>query len=1146
MTMGLSQYFLLVILFCSNNWVLSDDKTCAARDVGTDGSSMVCVCNSTYCDTVTREAPKVGAYVIYTSSKSGKRFEKSFGTIQSYSSVFEAESEQCDVDDGTTMYGNSKDGSGEDSDDDQSCKETFWNSASMSLQVENRQQYVEGFGGSITDAVAYNWYKLSEEMRSQLISTYFGEDGLGYSMIRIPIGGSDFSDRPYTYNDYPLNDETLFNFTLAEEDTKMKIPMIKAIQKVSKKEIKIIASTWSPPVWMKTNEKFYGYAQLKQQYYQSYADYHLRFIEEYEKRDIKIWAVTTTNRPTNGIMPEKNINSLGWYPADLGRWLAINLGPTIRRSRFNKTLIFAVDDERHLLDWYLHGMQRADKNVMKYIDGIAVHYYSSSSSPSLILDQLKQKYKKLILGTQACEGATGWDSTRIKIGSWDRAARYIQNIIEDLNHHSVGWMDFNLCLDVNGGPNWAKNYVDAPILVYHDKNEFVKQPMFYAMGHFTRLIPKGSQRIVMATQSITEIHNVAFVSPEGNILMVLYNSKTVSVKVHIRINSKRYIEVTIEAEAIKTIEINPNESVICKQESSVAYSVDTACAIDYYLGNVQINFMMSTLTNAGLFLNLILLGLVAFTRSDQPCAARDLGIEGRSIVCVCNSTYCDTISRDPPAPNTFVAYTSSRAGKRFEKETGRVLTFSSYNDAAKYDTEKDFTKHRVNQGQEKQNNDDGQFWTRATLVLDQNVRFQTIEGFGGSVTDAAAYNWIKLSDETKEFFIRSYYGEEGLEYNLIRTPIGGADFSTHPYTYNEYPWNDAALTNFTFTNEDIFLKIPMIKHIQRTSKQEVKLMASTWSPPVWMKTNERITGFAQLKPEYFQSYADYHIKFMELYEQAEIEIWALTTTNEPINGIVPFVTFNSIGWFPAELGRWVGQNLGPTLRSSRFNKTLIFAVDDQRYLLHLYLLGMEAADRDSIKYTDGIAVHYYGNFAPPLLLDDLHTRYNKVIIATEACEGPMPWDIMRVKIGSWERAYRYTKNIMEDLNHYVAGWIDWNLCLDEKGGPNWANNFVDAPILVYPERDEFIKQPMFYAMGHFSKFIPRGSRRISSTYPFLDLGRIPNIAFITPGGNIVVVLQNTNTFNMDVRINIDALRHVQVTVESESIKTIEINPRLFK
>lgn len=100
----------------------------------------------------------------------------------------------------------------------------------------------------------------------------------------------------------------------------------------------------------------------------------------------------------------------------------------------------------------------------------------------------------------------------------------------------------------------------------------------------------------------------------------------------------------------------------------------------------------------------------------------------------------------------------------------------------------------------------------------------------------------------------------------------------------------------------------------------------------------------------------------------------------------------------------------------------------------------------------------------------------------------------------------------QDLNHFVVGWIDWNLCLDPTGGPNWADNFVDAPILVYGDKDEFIKQPMFYAMGHFAKFIPRGSRRIRVSRR--SLISLENVAVLKPNRNIVMVLQNRWVFYM--------------------------------
>ncbi|KAL0839787.1 hypothetical protein ABMA28_016422 [Loxostege sticticalis] len=285
----------------------------------------------------------------------------------------------------------------------------------------------------------------------------------------------------------------------------------------------------------------------------------------------------------------------------------------------------------------------------------------------------------------------------------------------------------------------------------------------------------------------------------------------------------------------------------------------------------------------------------------------------------------------------------------------------------------------------------------------------------------------------------------------------------------------------------------------------------------------------------------YFYRFIEEYSKAQVKIWAITTTNEPINGIVPFAPFNSLGWLPSQMARWVANNLGPTIKNSRFNDTLILAVDDQRYLLHFYMMGMEREDPKALDYIDGIAIHYYGNFVPPAILTALQNRYpDKILLSTEACEAAMPWDINRHKVllGSWTRARRYITSILEDLNNDVVGWIDWNLCLDAGGGPNWADNFVDAPIIVFPENDEFVKQPMYYAMGHFSKFIPRGSRRI--LVGRTSLFQLEHLAVMTPQGNIVMVIQNRFFREMNVRIRIN-LKLLAFVMEPRSVKTIEIN-----
>ncbi|KAF9412639.1 hypothetical protein HW555_008908 [Spodoptera exigua] len=539
---------------------------------------------------------------------------------------------------------------------------------------------------------------------------------------------------------------------------------------------------------------------------------------------------------------------------------------------------------------------------------------------------------------------------------------------------------------------------------------------------------------------------------------------------------------------------------------------------------MAISVNMRWIAAAVVFCSLVAVGQFA---EDKPCASRRVGLL-RSIVCVCNSTYCDTITRENPARGTYVVYTSTHGGKRFEKSYGTILTLPEqrFDDPGDLEPEPEPIEM-----------DFGAVLSYVVLRVYPSTRYQVIEGFGGSVTDAAAINWRSLSEATQETFIQTYFGPGGLEYNMIRVPIAGCDFSEYPYTYAETPWNDATLSNFSLSHHDFFLKLPMIKRAQSVATDEIKVTASTWSPPVWMKTNEAITGFAQLKREYYQAFADYHLRFIEEYDRFGVKIWAITTTNEPINGIVPFVQFNSLGWFPHQLGRWLADNLGPTIKNSRYNETKILAIDDQRYLLPVYLAGMELAAPESIDYMDGVAVHWYGNFFPPQILTDTRARF---YLPTEACEGSMPWNLDKVILGSWRRAGTYVKSIIQDLNNHVVGWIDWNLCLNPIGGPNWVDNFVDSPILVYKDRDEFIKQPMFYAMGHFSKFIPRGSRRVRVSRR--SILSVENVAVRKPNGNLVIVLQNRRRRLMKVEIRISSSRYIDILMEPRSIKTIEINP----
>lgn len=463
--------------------------------------------------------------------------------------------------------------------------------------------------------------------------------------------------------------------------------------------------------------------------------------------------------------------------------------------------------------------------------------------------------------------------------------------------------------------------------------------------------------------------------------------------------------------------------------------------------------------------------------------SRNFGID--RIVCVCNATYCDGLPRnEPEVPKDGSChwYISNKMGLRLSKSR---IHFSSCRNSS----------------------------TSVTLRLDRTKRYQTILGFGGAFTDSAGININRLSPATRDQLMRAYYDPKtGSRYTLGRIPIGGTDFSTRPYTYDDTP-NDVSLRHFSLAPEDYKYKIPYAKKALQLNPQ-VKFFSAAWSAPVWMKTNNEINGFGVLKKEYYQVYANYILKFLNEYKQYGLNMWAVSTGNEPIDGFVPDQALNSMGWTPDAVANWVANNLGPTLAKSKFNRTLIMALDDQRFNLPWYI-SQEFQNREAKKYIAGTAVHWYADkVVPPTVLDQTHNMFpDKFLLMTEACEGSV--ESTKVSLGSWDRGENYILNIIEYMNHWSIGWVDWNIALDKTGGPNWINNFVDSPIIVDPDKDEFYKQPMYYALKHVSRFVDRGSVRISIT----DTDKVKSTAFLTPSNEVVIVLYNRNSFVTDVILN---------------------------
>ncbi|OQV22608.1 Glucosylceramidase [Hypsibius exemplaris] len=518
----------------------------------------------------------------------------------------------------------------------------------------------------------------------------------------------------------------------------------------------------------------------------------------------------------------------------------------------------------------------------------------------------------------------------------------------------------------------------------------------------------------------------------------------------------------------------------------------------------------------------------------RPCNGRRYS-EGDSIVCVCSGTYCDDLTPivqgDIPA-GQFLSYRSSRSGDRFLAVKGTIQP----NGTRQTDDGTDPTGAVVD----------------AVFTISNAGSYQSLIGFGGAMTDAAAINIMSLSEAARKSLLDSYYSETGSEYSVGRVPMASCDFSTHVYSYDETP-GDFDLKDFKLTTEDLDMKIPLLKQAQATAKAPLKIFGSVWTAPAWLKTSGRENTSGQLigqaGDKYHKTWAQYFVKFVQSYEAQNVSIWGLTTQNEPIDGYIPMFPFQALGFTPASQRDFIAKDLGPALAAANLQHLKLIIMDDQRFLLPNWA-DTVLADDTAAGFVDGIGVHwYFDGLTPASVLTKTHNRHpDKFILSTEACQGSGIGQ-HKVILGDWSRGESYAQDIIENLQNWVGGWVDWNLALNTEGGPNWAKNQVDSPIIVNATADEFYKQPMYYALAHFSKFLPPNSvilkSNLASTTNPWGVKRVSKasglqiVAAQRPDGGLVTMVMNKGKKDVTLKV-VDGPgggRSFVVTVQARSIQS---------
>jgi glucosylceramidase len=385
---------------------------------------------------------------------------------------------------------------------------------------------------------------------------------------------------------------------------------------------------------------------------------------------------------------------------------------------------------------------------------------------------------------------------------------------------------------------------------------------------------------------------------------------------------------------------------------------------------------------------------------------------------------------------------------------------------------------------------------QAAVFVDPGKRFQTIIGIGGALTDAAAETFYKLPKDRQREILTAYFDpDQGIGYTLGRTHINSCDFSSASYTYVKP--GDKELASFDIAPDRKY-RLPFIKEVLATATKGFTLFASPWSPPAWMKSNGDMLHGGKLLPEYYDAWAQYYACFIRAYEKEGVPIWGTTVQNEPM----AVQRWESCVYTAEEERDFVKNHLGPALQKAGLGDKKIIIWDHNRSLMYQRAKTV-LDDPDAAKYVWGVGYHWYvgDHFENVGRVQEAFP--NAKLLFTEGCEGPFD----PARLNDWQWGEAYGLSMVNDFNHGAVGWTDWNVLLDEQGGPNHVTNYCFAPIHGDIRTGKLTYMNSFYYIGHFSKFIRPGARRITSSS---TLDELQTTAFLNRDGSIVTVVLNTS------------------------------------
>jgi glucosylceramidase len=416
--------------------------------------------------------------------------------------------------------------------------------------------------------------------------------------------------------------------------------------------------------------------------------------------------------------------------------------------------------------------------------------------------------------------------------------------------------------------------------------------------------------------------------------------------------------------------------------------------------------------------------------------------------------------------------------------------------------------------------------TEVAIYVNPAKQYQTFLGMGGAITDASAETFAKLNRAKKAELLRAYYDKkDGIGYSLLRTTIHSSDFASGSHTYIDE--GDKELKTFNIKHDKKY-RVPMLKAAIKAAGGRITTYASPWSAPAFMKDTNNMLQGGKLLPEYNHAWATYYTKFIKAYEKEGIPIWGITIQNEPMAK----QTWESMIYSAAEERDFLKNHLGPVMAKEGLGDKKIIVWDHNRDLI-VERANTILGDPEAAKYVWGVGFHWYETWTggKPMYSNvaEVAKAYPQVnLLLTEATVEK--FDPTRFQY--WPNAERYGDSIINDFNSGAVAWTDWNILLNNTGGPNHVGNFCFAPI--HENNGELIYTPTYYYLGHFSKFIHPNAKRVSAAS---SRSLLQTTSWLNTDNSLATVVMNSSDAAVSYRFHIGS-EETTITIPAHAMQTL--------